>query len=128
MVTKLLHVGLNCQDKHTAERFYGKLLGLKKVKEFTLSHLLAQSLFDINHDLDVIVFGNKECMLEVFIVDTLSDHSVQHICIQINNKQTFLENCEQMNVKPLFIKKGEKTLLFVRDSSGNLFEMKDASS
>ena len=48
----------------------------------------------------------------------------EHVCIEIEDKDQFVDNCLKHGLKPFYVKKGDKDLLFVRDFSGNLFEIK----
>ena len=49
----------------------------------------------------------------------------EHICIEVDNKKEFIDRCKKYGIEPLVIKKEGKDLLFVRDFSNNLYEIKE---
>jgi hypothetical protein len=48
----------------------------------------------------------------------------QHICIEIENTEELIEKCKKYDLESIIIKKNEKNLLFIRDFSNNLYEIK----
>jgi len=123
--TKTLHVGLQYSDRKQAEIFFTKILNLHLNKTFSLSKELSNEIFKINEKVTVDVYCNKKSYFEIFITKIKNKNSFNHICIEIDNKQVLTERCKKYNIEPLFVKKGEKTLLFIRDFSDNLFEIKE---
>jgi len=123
--TKTVHVALQYSDRKQAEIFFTKILNLNLNKTFSLSKELSNEIFKINEEVTVDVYCNKESYFEVFITKLKNNNSFNHICIEIDNKEDLIERCKKYNIKPLFVKKGEKTLLFIRDFSENLFEIKE---
>jgi catechol-2,3-dioxygenase len=123
--TKLLHVALQYSDKNKVEVFFQKILGLNHIKTFNLSEELSEEIFNINKKAEVVVYGNENTVFEIFINSQNSDHGYEHICIEINDKEKFVKLCKENDLKPLFIKKDDRVLLFVRDFMGYIFEVKE---
>lgn len=123
--TILNHVALQYSERDQAEIFFIKILGLKLKKSFTISSELTYDVFGIKQEILVDVYENEHSCFEIFITDKLSDYSFEHTCIQIKNKEEFVKRCIENGIKPNFVKKGEKTLLFIKDFAGNLFEIKE---
>lgn len=123
--TKLLHVALQYSDSTKADIFFTKILGLNLEKEFNLSEKLSEEIFSIKENVDVKVYQNKEAVFEIFIRKKTKKSSFEHVCIEIPDKEKFIEQCKKYDIKPIYVKKGEKTLLFIRDFSDNLFEIKE---
>jgi len=121
----LNHVALQCNDKEKVETFFTEVLGLPIKKKFTVSGELSEAIFGINESVDVEVYDNNETRFEIFITQTEEKRGYGHVCIEIDNKKEFIDRCKQYGIKPMFITKGGKNLLFVRDFSGNLFEIKE---
>ena len=122
--TILQHVALQNTDKKEAEIFFSNILGLQLIKIFAITKELSKSIFGIKEDVNIQVYGNEKTQFEVFITKNQRKHGFEHICIKIKNKEEFIKRCKKHDIKPIFVKKGEKTLLFIRDFSGNLYEIK----
>ena len=123
--TKILHVALPYKDKEQADIFFNKILGIPFEKEFTLTKDLSKNIFGIDEEILILVYSNKDSYFEIFITDKTPINFYNHICIEISDRVDFINRCKQNNITPIFVKKGLKTLLFVRDFSGNLFEIKE---
>lgn len=123
--TLLNHVALQCNDTERAETFFTEVLGLPIKKKFTVSRELSEAIFGIDESVDVEVYDNNETRFEIFITQTEEKRGYGHVCIEIDNKKEFIDRCKQHGIKPMVITKGGKNLLFVRDFSGNLFEIKE---
>lgn len=123
--TKTLHVALQNSDRKQAEIFYKKILNLQFNKTFSLSKELSNQIFKIYEEVTVDVYCNEESYFEIFITKTKNQIGFNHICIKIEDKKDLIKRCKKYNIDPLFVKKGEKTLLFIRDFSDNLFEIKE---
>ena len=125
MKTSLNHVALQYSDRKKAEIFFTDILGIPKTRSFTLSDQLSEKIFGIEKTVDVDVFDNGNVRFEIFITDHKSKSFFDHTCIEIEDKEKFINRCKQNGLKPYTIPKGEKELLFVRDFSDNLYEVKE---
>lgn len=126
--TTLNHVALLYSDKEKAEIFFTKILGIPKVKTFALSKNLSEAIFGINSGVEIDVYDNGRARFEVFIGKTGEKPTYEHICIKIENKKEFIDRCKKYGIEPLIVKKEGKNLLFVRDFSDNLYEVKEKQS
>ncbi len=122
---KTIHVALQYSDRKKADIFFNKILGLSLDKSFSLSKDLSKDIFGISQEVIVEVYKNDAACFEVFITDIQTDYSFEHTCIEIENKVEFLKTCKSYGIDPIFVKKGDKTLLFIKDFSGYLFEIKE---
>ena len=122
-MTNLQHIAVNYKDKQKADTFFTKVLNLNLIKSFTLNSNLTKQIFNIFQQVDVLVYGNNHTIFEVFITHKDIIHIFDHICIKVNNRKEFINRCKKYGLKPFQIKKEEKKLLFVKDFSGNLFEI-----
>lgn len=123
--TILQHVALQYTDKKQANIFFTKILGLQPIKTFDIKGELSEQIFGINENVNIQVYANDKAYFEIFITKKPVDHGFEHVCIEINNKEEFIERCKKHGIEPFFVKKGEKTLLFIKDFSNNLFEIKE---
>ena len=123
--TVLHHVAIQFSDRNKAEIFFTKLLGLQKVKSFTVSENISEEIFGMAKSIDVDVYGDDEARFEVFITNNKRKPEFEHICIVIDDKSTFIKRCKKYGIEPVVIKKEGKDLLFVKDFSDNLYEVKE---
>jgi len=121
---EILHIALQYNDTKKADIFFKKILGLKMEREFNISEELSDKIFGIKENIDVKLYGNDDIKFEVFISKKDKKNNFEHVCIKIGDKEKFIKICKQNNIEPMYIKKGEKTLLFIRDHSNNLYEIK----
>lgn len=123
--THLNHVALQYSDEKQAKIFFTKTLGIPLEKEYTISDELSNAIFNINEQVKILVYNNGKIKFEVFINEKLKDHGYEHVCIEINNQRDFLERCKKYGIKPFLVDKNGRKLLFVRDFSDNLYEIKE---
>lgn len=124
MKTSLNHIALQYSDRKKAEIFFIDILGIPKTRSFTLSDQLSEKVFGIGKTIDIDVFDNGNVRFEIFIIDHENKPSFLHTCIEIDNKEEFINSCKKNGLEPYIIPRGEKELLFVRDFSDNLYEIK----
>jgi catechol 2,3-dioxygenase-like lactoylglutathione lyase family enzyme len=123
--TTLQHVALQYTDSKKADIFFTKILGLTLEKEFCLSEDLSDRIFGIKENVDIKIYGDKQIKFEIFFSQKPKNIGFEHICIEIQDKERFIERCNKYDIKPIFVKKGEKILLFIKDYADNLFEIKE---
>ena len=122
----LKHVALVCRSEENSDRFYQSLLGLPKLNSKTLSAELSKQLFKVDSEIQIINYGDDELGFEIFVFDKKQGDSIkiEHVCLAIEDRQSFLEKCRSMAVEILQVPKGDAVIVFIRDYDGNLFEIK----
>ena len=121
----LKHVGLTCSTEDNADRFYRDLLGLNKSEPKTLSSDLSRAIFNLDADLLLINYKNENIHFEIFVsdqFDSIADR-IAHQCLEIKDLSEFISKCRLMGVEVALIPKDDKTLTFIKDFDGNLFEL-----
>jgi catechol 2,3-dioxygenase-like lactoylglutathione lyase family enzyme len=121
--TIIQHVALEYSHKESADLFFSTILGMEKIKTTVLPRVLSFSIFGIDTDVEMVVYENDSSRFEVFIHAKRKEHSFDHIGLKVPDKDEFVARCKNHGLKPFFIQKNEKQLLFVRDFSRNLFEI-----
>ena len=125
---KLSHTSAVCSSLENADRFYEGILGLSKVKEFSLDKDLTHKIFDIECDCQIIVYSKENLSVEVFVPGINLEKGapkLDHLCIEVEDKEKFLKKCEAEGLVVKRIPKGDKELYFVKDYDDNLFEIKE---
>lgn len=118
------HIALEYNEKSKADLFFCTVLGLPKVKSITLPKELSTTIFRIAAPVDIEIYGDDRARFEVFICNTKRHVTYEHVCLEVPDKDEFLTRCEKYGLKPFFVEKDGKQLLFVRDFAGYLFEIK----
>ena len=123
------HVALTSSSEEKSDTFYSDLLGLTKSEPKTLSLELSKAIFNWDTELVMIHYFNQNIHFEVFIRGPIggehhNSHKIEHTCLEVDNLAIFLQECRRLNVDIAAIPKGDKTLIFIKDFDGNLFEIK----
>ena len=120
------HVGLTSSSEEKADAFYADLLGLTKSEPKALPLQLSKAIFNIDTELLMINYRDETSHFEIFVTGENRDNcrQIEHVCLEVGNLEVFLEKCRRLNVDISLIPKGDKTLTFIKDFDGNLFEIK----
>jgi catechol 2,3-dioxygenase-like lactoylglutathione lyase family enzyme len=123
------HVGLVCSSQEKADRFYEGILGLAKIKTSELAEDFTKRIFQSAQRCLMILYGNEGLALEVFVPEELPARKspFEHICLEVEERESFLAKCRDNGFEVRRIPKGDTFLVFVADLDGNLFEVKEAS-
>lgn len=123
----LKHVALVCSSEEKSDKFYESLLGLKKGSSKLIPSTLSKQIFNLDSELKIIDYAVDEIHFEVFINNqkVAEDKKIEHICLEVDDLESFLSNCNNMAVKILQIPKKKGFLTFISDYDGNLFEIKE---
>ena len=122
----LRHVALICSSEKNSDRFFKNLFGLEKSTQKTLPPSLSRTIFNVDGELQIINYTSEDIHFEIFIADDSERivNPIAHVCIEIDDLETFLKKCAELDVNVCQIPKNNRTLTFVRDDDGNLFEIK----
>ena len=126
---RLHHVAVVCSSQENADRFYGNILGLRKIKASSLSEDFAEAIFHIAQKCAVVLYGNENMVIEVFVPESPAENRAPfvHLCLEVENRQEFARKCQDNNLTVNRVEKGGSLLIFVSDYDGNLFEVKEAA-
>jgi catechol 2,3-dioxygenase-like lactoylglutathione lyase family enzyme len=121
----LKHVGLTCSSEENADKFYRDLLGLKKSEPKTLNSDLSRAIFNLDADLLLLNYTDENIHFEIFVADQVDINRdlIAHQCLEVADLSEFIEECRAIGVAVVRIPKGDKTLTFIKDFDGNLFEI-----
>ncbi|MCK4665415.1 VOC family protein [Candidatus Dependentiae bacterium] len=114
------------KNKKDAINFYNKILGFKILYEFQIPEKLSYEIFKIQHNLNVMVFGNSLVNVEIFIFPgfKLPEPNIPHICITVEDLEIFLKIVKKNNIEIIIGESEGRKKYFIKDFSGNLFEIK----
>ena len=121
----LRHAGLTCSSEENSDKFYKDLLGLKKSEPKILPSDLSKAIFNLDAELQMINYMDDNIHFEIFIANQFNtpQDRIDHLCLEVDDLTGFIEKCRRMQVAVALIPKGDKTLTFIKDFDGNLFEV-----
>jgi len=121
-----VHIGLVSSTEENADRFFGELLGLEKTRKSQLPRELTQGLFGVDRDCEIAYYGEAGLVFEVFLMGFSEEvtNRISHTCIEVDDQVQLLSRCRDMGFEVREVQKGEKTVVFIADADGNLFEVK----
>jgi catechol 2,3-dioxygenase-like lactoylglutathione lyase family enzyme len=122
----LNHVGLVSSSREKSDRFFSGLLEMERIKSSPLSAELAEQLFGIGQDFELLHYGKGDLLVEVFVPSRseLAPHRMSHLCLEVADRSALLEKCAAMGVSVTEAPKGDSVVVFIKDYDGNLFEIK----
>ena len=120
------HAALTCSSEQRSDRFFIDLLGLEKEKPKTLAVSLAKAIFNVNTELVMINYRSEKVHFEIFITgqSVKQDNAIDHVCLEVTDLDALLSKCDLLKIQVIQVPKGDRTLTFIRDDDGHLFEIK----
>ncbi|MCK4407674.1 MAG: VOC family protein [Bacteroidales bacterium] len=122
---KLEHIAVTISEAKEIKDFYINILGMKEVKTFVLNKVLAQKVFGINNNTSAFFLQKDDLFLEIFVTDEKLKQGFNHICLSVKERETLVTKAETQNYECLRIKREIFDLIFLKDKSGNIFEIKE---
>ena len=125
---KIEHIAVASNTIEDSDRFFIKLLGLKKTKTFPVSAELMKKFFGLNKEHLFVRYQNDNLGVEVIITSQNSKaiDVFTHSCLIVDNREDFIKKSSSMGFKTIKVerKNGEGYYSFIKDSFGNLYEVK----
>lgn len=124
---RLHHAAVAARTEENADAFFQGILGLSKIKASTLNSDLAFNIFGIQADCRLLLYGNEDLTVEVIVSDPLPEQhkTFTHLCLQVEDREAFMERCRSAGLVTRLVPKGETLLCFIMDLDGNLYEIKE---
>ena len=123
----LEHVALTITDHKEIKNFYQEFLGMSEVRNFVLDKDLAREIFGFEKETTVFHLQKDELLLEIFITPEQCEHGFNHLCISIPNREKIVKKAVHHGYECIRVKRQNSDLIFVKDKSGNIFEIKQSS-
>jgi catechol 2,3-dioxygenase-like lactoylglutathione lyase family enzyme len=122
----LRHVALTCSSEINSDRIFKNLFGLQKSEPKILPRSLSEAIFNVDTELLMINYRSEQVHFEIFITGGSKStiKQIAHVCFEVDDLETFFKKCRDLEVEVSQIPKGDRTLTFIRDYDGNLFEIK----
>ncbi|MEA2016612.1 MAG: VOC family protein [Actinomycetota bacterium] len=118
------HVALIINDLSEIKDFYADILGLETIRKFTLPDKISGRVFGIEKETEITLVGRKDLAIELFESEEGGSRDYQHVCIAVGNREQVIQKARENNYPTIIIKRDTSDLVFIKDKSGNLFEVK----
>lgn len=122
---KLHHLALTIQNISEIQHFYIDLLGFKLIKEFELDKEWSKQIFGVNKSSQAFYLEGHGLALELFIDENRKQNNFNHWCISFPNREAFIAKAKKQNTNIIRIPRDSHDLLFIKDASENIFEIKE---
>jgi catechol 2,3-dioxygenase-like lactoylglutathione lyase family enzyme len=122
---KIEHVALTISNPDEINNFYHDILGMNEVKSFTLDKNLAVNIFGLNAEPSVYQLQKDDLILEIFITPKQKKENFDHICLVVSDRETLFNKAKQNSYGCIRIERQVYDLMFIKDKSGNIFEIKE---
>jgi len=124
MEMKIEHIGLAINDSGEIDNFYCELLGMHRIRDFVLHRDVSGVVFGIDEDIQVSFLEKDGMTIELFVSELMNKNPIDHICISVSDRKLLMQKAQQKGYSYTRIKRPEYDLVFLKDKSGNLFEVR----
>ena len=125
---KIEHIAVSSNSEEEADEFFINLLELKKERDFVVPEDLMEQFFNVKKAQRIIRYENEDLSIEAFITDDKNQarDRFTHTCLIIEDRIRLIEKAKKLNIEVIQVprKNSEGFYLFLKDSYGNLFEIK----
>jgi len=121
---KLGHVAFLISEVSEIKNFYLDILNMKEIRNFKINESLTEKIFGIQKEVIVYQLQSDNTVFEIFVSDKPAKIEFQHICISVNNIELLYSKAINNNYECVRIKRGIADMIFIKDKSGNIFEIK----
>jgi len=122
---KLEHIAIAVSNSSEIKDFYKGFLGMEEVRNFVLNEDLSQKIFGIPKETLVVLLQKEDLVLEVFLLDEPLKKGFNHICFTISDREELVKAAGQNDYEVIRIERDYSDLIFIKDHSGNTFEIKE---
>ena len=125
---KIEHIAVSSNSEEKADEFFMELLGMKKERDFVVPEDLMAKFFNVKKEQRVIRYKNEDLSVEAFITDDKNQSldKFTHTCLIVEDRIRLIEKAKKLNLKVMQVprKNSDGFYLFLKDTYGNLFEIK----
>lgn len=125
---KIEHIAVSSNSEEKSDEFFINLLELKKVRSSVVSDDLMEQFFNIKKEQRIIRYENEGLSVEAFITDDKNQalDLFTHTCLIVEDRIRLIERAKKLNFEVIQVprKNSDGFYLFLKDSYGNLFEIK----
>lgn len=128
MGVRVGHVAVGRSSEREADRLFVELFGLDKARVRDLPPELSERFFGRRDPCRMIDYERDGVRVEVFVpagalarADTYG-----HLCLVVEDRPGLLARAETLGLESLAVERQGRTIVFLRDGDGNLYEIQQA--
>jgi catechol 2,3-dioxygenase-like lactoylglutathione lyase family enzyme len=125
---KIEHIAVSSNSEEKADEFFIELLGMRKERDFVVPEDLMAQFFNVKKEQRIIRYENEDLSVEAFITDDKNQvqDTFTHTCLIVEDRIRLIEKAKQLNLEVIQVprKNSDGFYLFLKDTYGNLFEIK----
>ncbi|TFG26167.1 MAG: VOC family protein [Promethearchaeota archaeon] len=125
---KVEHIAVASNSEAESDKFFTELLGLNKIRSFTVSEDLMEQFFGVNKEHQLIRYEGGNMSFEIIITNdkTKCNDKFTHVSLLVDDKENFIKKASSLGFTTIKIprKNSEGFYYFVRDYFRNLYEIK----
>ena len=108
-----------------SDRFFVDLLGCSRLREKRVDAELCGALFGVHREHRAVDYGAGETRFEVFLAPPggPARDRLAHLCLEVEDVEGLAARCAAAGLEVRRARKGERSLVFVADEDGNLYEI-----
>lgn len=126
----IAHVAVTVSSADKAREFFKEVLNCKFMYNYGLDATASNALFGINLPTQVYIYMSEEDWIEVFVQTDYkrSNGNFDHVCFRIEDIPGVVARGQKLGYSFIRHRTTNKTVLFVKDKDGNLYELKKTAS
>lgn len=122
----LRHIGIHINNQQEIEDFYVQVLGFKEFDRFELRETIAHEVFGTDQPVIVARLKQFSLTLELLVHPGYENKSLGHIALEYWKAAEVLDTAAKAGYPIVqFAKENGSLARFLRDKTGNLFEIKE---
>lgn len=124
----LNHFAVGLNSREDSDKFFIELLGMQEARNFPLKKDLNKAFFNVDKEITIIRYEKNDVAVEAIIDDQVSRTKdlYTHVCIIVDDKEAFYKKATSLGFECIKHPRddGNGFFLFVKDSTGNIYEIK----
>ncbi len=124
-IMTLNHIALNITDRNEVRLFYRNILGFTVEYSFPIHQQTAHTIFHLPNETEATIVKKEGLTLELFLLNRQISNGFRHICLEVEQREEIVHKCLQNHYPVIRMERKKGDLLFVKDKSGNIFELKN---
>jgi len=119
------HIGLAVNYQEDIKDFYQDVLNFSEDYKFSIDSSITGEIFNIIEPVEVKVLCRDDTKLELFLTGRKEHKIFSHICLYCRDADDIYKRSEKGGFRSIVKKGKDKNTYFIRDKSGNMFEVKE---
>ncbi|MFX1495703.1 MAG: VOC family protein [Promethearchaeota archaeon] len=125
---RIEHIAVASNSEKSSDKFFIDLLGLRKVRTFIVNENLIEKFFGTKKEQEIIRYSDEKINIEVFITkdNSSAKDKFTHSCLIIEDRDRLVSKARLMGYDVIKVPRENSDIyyLFIKDSYGNLYEIK----